>query len=307
MDESRLRAIGLSARTTEAGVEAELELASALVNPLTRSFLTRVAFSVVGDRLVAVEPPELLGIAPIDVSKLERAGDIEKQVHTAFHDHIFQIQKRSAELQTLGLAARVDPKKLSLTSEVMTPNGWQFLLASDKRGNFRVAAARRDGREQSVVPGPSFELSEFRDRASLVAYLSALFEPEAKDAARGAPPTLTPIPARAPALTPAATPAAGPARELRYAELARLFSGGAIVPPAANVELLVELKVNGAVYRFAAARVRGRTFRGLLAGAKGKVWAERFDLDEFPGVIPLVADLLGVPQDAVVVESDEES
>ena len=107
--------------------------------------------------------------------------------------------------------------------------------------------------------------------------------------------------------TPAATPAVTPAREVRYAELARLFSGGALIPPAANVELLVQLTVNGAVYRFAAARVRGRTFRGLLAGAKGKIWAERFDLDEFPGVVPLVADLLGVPQDAVVVESDEES
>lgn len=301
MDEQRLRAIGLSARATDAGVEAELELASALVNPLTRSFITRIVFSVVGDRLVAIDPAELVGIAPIDVSRLARAADIEKLVQTAFNDHIFQIQKRSAELQTLGLAAKVDPKKLSLTSEVMTPNGWQFLLASDKRGNFRVAAARREGREQSVVPGQAFELSEFRDRASLVAYLTALFEPE--NLGRSAPPVLTPTPLP---YTPAPPVLAAP-RELRYGELARLFSGGALVPPASGVELLVQMKVNGAVYRFAAARVKGRSFRGLLAGAAGKVWAERFDLDEFPGVVPLVADLLGVPQDAVVVESDEES
>ncbi len=59
------------------------------------------------------------------------------------------------------------------------------------------------------------------------------------------------------------------------------------------------LEVGGRPYRFAAARVAGRTFRGLLAGAQGKVWAERFELDDFPGVVPLVADLLKVPAQAV--------
>jgi hypothetical protein len=63
--------------------------------------------------------------------------------------------------------------------------------------------------------------------------------------------------------------------------------------------VLVHLRVNGAPYRFAAARVVGRTFRGLLASATGKVWADRFELDGFPGIVQLVADLLKVSPEAV--------
>ena len=47
----------------------------------------------------------------------------------------------------------------------------------------------------------------------------------------------------------------------------------------------MELEVDGERYRFAAARVAGRTFRGLLAGPTGKVWADRFELEDFPGVV----------------------
>jgi hypothetical protein len=43
-----------------------------------------------------------------------------------------------------------------------------------------------------------------------------------------------------------------------------------------------------------------------LAGAQGKLWAERFALDAFPGVVPLVAKLLGMPQDAVRMLDDGE-
>jgi hypothetical protein len=62
------------------------------------------------------------------------------------------------------------------------------------------------------------------------------------------------------------------------------------------------LEAGGQAYRFAAARVAGRTFRGLLAGASGKLWAERFDLDDnFPGPRQLLAGLLGLPEDQVKV------
>ena len=73
----------------------------------------------------------------------------------------------------------------------------------------------------------------------------------------------------------------------------------ALVPPRSSLEVLVQLTVNGEPYRFAAVRQAGRTFRGLLAGAKGKVWSERFELDDFPGVVRLVAGLLQVPPEAV--------
>jgi len=63
----------------------------------------------------------------------------------------------------------------------------------------------------------------------------------------------------------------------------------------------MELQVQGKTYRFAATRVAGRTFRGLLAGAQGKLWAERFELEDFPGVVRLVADLLKVSPRSVKV------
>ena len=71
-----------------------------------------------------------------------------------------------------------------------------------------------------------------------------------------------------------------------------------VTPPLAAVLRAERHQLNE---RFAAARVVGRTFRGLLAGGQGKVWAERFDLGEFPGVVPLVARLLRVPATAVKV------
>src|SRR5260370_26261732 len=46
-------------------------------------------------------------------------------------------------------------------------------------------------------------------------------------------------------------------------------------------------------------RSMGHTFRGMLAGAQGKVWAERFEMDEFPGVVELVASLFKVPKEQV--------
>ena len=64
-------------------------------------------------------------------------------------------------------------------------------------------------------------------------------------------------------------------------------------------DLDVSTALLGVRYRFAAARLAGRTFRGLLAGPQGKLWAERFELEDFPGVALLVADALGVSVDEV--------
>ena len=122
---------------------------------------------------------------------------------------------------------------------------------------------------------PTFDLSAFSDRAALAHYLTALMD-EA-----GAQPR--PLP------------------RVHYGELARAFGPAALVPPQSPLELLVELEVDGRRYRFAAARVMGRTFRGLLAGRRGKLWAERFELEDFPGVAALAARVLGVPPGVVKV------
>ena len=79
------------------------------------------------------------------------------------------------------------------------------------------------------------------------------------------------------------------------------FGAEGSLPPKSTFEVLAELKVVKDRYRFAAARVTGRTFRGLLAGPSGKVWADRFELDEFHGVAALVARVLDVPIEAIEV------
>jgi hypothetical protein len=77
--------------------------------------------------------------------------------------------------------------------------------------------------------------------------------------------------------------------------------GDAVLAPMSALELVADLQVGNERLRFAAARVQGRVFRGLLAGPSGKIWAERFELDDFPGVRALVAELLQVPLEDVEV------
>lgn len=277
MDTARLQALGLQVREDAAGTEAVLDLESSpLVNPVTRAFIPEVTFQVMGDRLIPIAPAAVVGLAPVLVGALSDVSDIEALLADAFNEHIFHVQRRSAELQVLGLTPRVDSQTLELSTEV-ADGDLAVTLVADRLGNFRVARVVRSGDELTNGGGHMLELSEFRERAALTGYLTALFgEPAARP---------QPVPA-----------AAG---LVRFADIVEKFGTEALVPPRSSLELLAQLQVEGRPYRFAAARVAGRTFRGLLAGPRGKVWAGRFELDEFPGIVRMVADLLKVPPQAV--------
>ncbi len=278
MNPSLLEDMGLRARDTGAGLEAELDLASVLVNPLTRRPVTKVVFTVMEDRLLVIDPPELVGTPPLSLARVERASDLEQSISAAFNEHILHVQRRSADLQALGLSPRVEPETLQLSAEVAS-GAFRCVIATDKRGNFRVARAFRGNQELNASGTQAFELSEFREHAALAGYLQALFaEPH-----------------------PQESPAAASEKPVTFGEIAVRFGGNALLPPKSSLEILVELSVEGARYRFAAARVTGRSFRGLLAGSAGKVWAERFELDQFPGVERLVSQLLNVAPEAVKV------
>jgi hypothetical protein len=259
-----------------------------LLNPLTRRQLKDVTFSVAGERLVPVQPPELVGLAPIAIPRLTSAADLEAQLHAAFNENVLQLTRRSGQLQAMGIASRVEPGTLQLTAE-LEGSGHEFLIALDKRGGFRVLKARRDGEEVDVSAGHTFDLNEFRERSGLIGYLVALFGSEVRE--DHAPPR-------------------GAAAELEdlisYAEIGRRFGPGALIPPHSPVDILMVLEARGQAYRFAAARVAGRTFRGLLAGAAGKLWAERFEMDDtFPGPRKLLATLLELPEEDVRVLGEE--
>jgi hypothetical protein len=70
--------------------------------------------------------------------------------------------------------------------------------------------------------------------------------------------------------------------------------------------VVVTLRARGTTYRFAATRVGDRTFRALLAGPTGKVWADQFQLEEFLGVSEVVAAALGIPASEVELLSSLE-
>lgn len=281
MSSDRLYQLGLFVRRSAAGVEADLPLESeTLLNPMTGMRIEQASFMVVGDRLMALDPPELVGLPPIALSDFDTAGQLRNWVVADFKRMIAELERRSAELRALAISPKIDPETLHLTAEIRD-GALRFEVSSDKRGNFRIARAERQGEDFNVSGTQTFELSDFPDQPSLIRHLASLVGlgmPE--DPARA---TAVPV--------------------LSLTEVAGIFGEAAIVPPKTALELLIEFRVRGQVYRFAAARVQGRTFRGLLAGPEGKVWAERFDLEQFPGIVPFAQHLLGVAEHEVEISS----
>jgi hypothetical protein len=279
MDTSKLEQLGLTLEEAPEGPLATLELGegSLLENPVTRQSISRVTFQVSGERLIPVAPPALVGMPAVPLHAVSTRSDIALSVTSSFDDYLFHIERRSAQLHSMGLHPNLDPETLELSAE-LEAGRLSLLLAADRLGQFRVARVRREGKEIAGLPAYRFELFDFRDQHSLASYLETLIE---ERLAHPHPPAL-------------ATPGL-----VHYEEISRAFGAQAVVPPRSALEVLVQLRVNGELYRFAAARVQGRTFRGLLAGAKGKVWAERFELDGFPGIVHLVADLFQVSPEAV--------
>jgi hypothetical protein len=278
MDTARLEQLGLRVEQRPDGVQATLELGerSALKNPVTHQPIPTITFQAVWDRLVPSDPPAVVGLTPVLLHSVASREDITTLMASAFEDYVFHMDRRSAQLQSMGLHPKLDPESLVLSTELET-GPLALTLVADRHGQFQVNRVQRDGRALTGLPPFRFELFEFRDQNSLASYLSAVIEER---------------------LARPATPM-GPAARVRYEEVAQLFGAEAMVPPRSTLEVLVHLRVHGAPYRFAAARVAGRTFRGLLASATGKVWADRFELDAFPGIVHLVADLLKVPSEAV--------
>jgi hypothetical protein len=279
MDIAQLEKLGLTVERGEGGARATLVLEPQVApeNPVTHQRLSQVTFQVSPDRLTPVAPPSVAGLPSLPWRSAADAGELALLVREIFEEHLFHIERRSAQLNAMGLHPLVDPETLELSAE-LSAGAYAFTLVADRQGFFRVGQVRRQGAVLESSTVHRFELSEFREREVLAGYLVALFD------------------------EPPARPAPAPLASrglVRFAELAEHFGPQAIVPPRSHVELLVQMTVNGESYRFAAARLVGRTFRGLLAGSRGKVWAERFDLDDFPGIVQLVAGLLKVPPEAV--------
>ena len=286
-DAKRLTELGLGVADAGAGLEAVLQLGTPLLNPLAQRPISTGVFALAEDRLIPLEPPELVGLPPLSLDGVRSRSELEEQLAGAFHTHLMTLQRRSSELRALGFSPEVDPETLELGARIEDPP-FRFLLAGDKRGQLRVVGAARNGEAAVAELGEPFELSEFPNRAGLLAHLRALYSP-AGDGAAVAP----------------SEPTAG--RPIDYRELLEHFGNTASVPAAAAIDVVVTLRVGETPYRFAATRIGDRTFRALLAGPAGKVWADQFELDTFPGVSAVVAAALGVPASEVeLLDSWEE-
>jgi hypothetical protein len=284
MNPARLQELGLVLQDRGAGPEAELTLEDApLLNPLTRRYIEKVQFTLLGERLLAIDPPELVGLPPINLLAVQDRRQLEQHITNAYDTHINLLQRRSSELQAMGVPAQVDPESLQLTATV-THAPYDFLLLADKQGQFRVARTFKGGQEMQGPSGQPFELSEFRERGALAGYLVALLGQGSATAA--VPGTDRPAPLE---------------EIVTFAEVAERFGAQARLPPRSALEVLVEMRVDRVRYRFASARLAGRSFRGLLAGPSGKLWAERFELDSFPGPAALLARTLDVPVESVEI------
>lgn len=281
MDRSFLEKLGLQITVSAGGVvEASLPLSGGAQNPLTRQAIEKVSFTVVGDRLLYVGPPEFVGAQPINLAFITGATRLEDLVLQTLDEHVYQLERRSNELSALGLNPKVDPATLQLTAELeRTP--LRFVITANRTGAFRVLRAFRDGAELTAAGPSAFELSEYRDRTALEDFLFAMFSDLGGEA-------------------PAPAPAPGPEVTVSFTDIALQFEG-AVLPMRSSLELLALVRVKGETLRFAAARVQGRLFRGLLAGPRGKVWADRFELGDFPSIKALVATVMKVDEAEVEV------
>lgn len=297
MDRAFLEQLGLEVTDADGVVEAELELRSGQAfNPLMRKAIERVNFTVMGDRLLYVGPPEFVGAQPINLAFLSPQGRLEDLVVQTLNEHLYQLERRSTELTALGISPKVDPATLQLTAELERAP-MRFVIGSSRTGQFRLMKAVHNNVELTNATHNVFELSEFFERRALEEFLFAFFSDIVEDPRQNEP---APEPA-----TIKHTPTMMMQREtleasLPFKELFHAF-GDTFIPPRSPLEVVADVRVKDQKLRFAAARVQGKTFRGLLAGPSGKIWADRFELDQFPGIRGFVSELMHVTLDEVEV------
>ena len=265
MEEERLAQLGLTVQEGADGPEVVLLLQRAVVNPLTRQPVPAVTLALAEALLIPVDPPELVGLPPLAVDTLTEAPELEARLLAGFDEHVAGLEAMAIRLEGLGLQPRVDPASLEVHAETQV-GGLRVVLGADKQGKLHVLEVHRAGALLRSEVGPPFALAQFPDATALHGHLLSLL----------------------------GEGVVAPRPGIGYGELAERFAPAARVPPTSTLELVSDFVVRGERYRFVAARVKGRTFRGLLVGPDGKKWADHFQLEDFPGVADVACRALGV-------------
>ena len=266
MEAERLAQLGLTVqedRSRPRGRRSRCERL-VLVNPLTRRPVPAGHPGARrGARLVPVDPPELVGLPPLAGGALYRGAPSSRPARWPASTSTSPAPGAApSTLEALGLQPCVASGLAARSTPRRSSAGSGSLLGADKQGKFRVLEVHRGGqllaRRASVplralrVPGRREVLASYLRRSST----TRLARPQTA----------------APALRTVAT-----------AELARLRRRGRC-PGTSALELVSELQRAAASATGSSPPACGAARSGAARRARGKEWAEHFQLEDFPGV-----------------------
>ena len=294
----KLRALGVSAKVgTQGYLEGELRLSPGKVNhPSTGASISAATFQVVGhDQLLFLSAP-LSGLAPVQFYDLDSGAALEQRILQLLHKRVAVLKELDPKLKALGLTTSLEVDQLCLKTSVKMVDQTYELLAGP--GGVRVVRVVPRKGEPLVVPDAMpvvVPLQGFTTLAELELYLEAI--PDLRLESGASPASGKPAPpARS---TAGVRMLAAPSGTLLLHTLSRFSEDGAYLTPDDVVTTVAaELEVDGKRYRFTASHDRDTMFHGRLVGPTGEKWKERFDAARFPGLVPFVRSILGVPVEA---------
>lgn len=287
----KLSALGIPVRLgpDRETLEGDLAFAGRVLHPGTGLSIPRARFVVVGhDQLRFADAP-LAALGPVGFYDHERMVQLEAAVAQALAQRVDTLQDVAARMRALRLEATIDPDRLAVRAVVKAPtHAFELIGAPDGVRVTRVAPV--GGKPFEVhAEFPPLDLKGFGSATDVELFLSSSVA-----RMQAAPPRPPPAPAAAAGGAVHATPA--PRNALTLAVLSQVFGEDAMLAPNAMVELVQEFEHGGTRYRFVATREMGTRFKGRLIGPSGDVWADRFELGNFPGTAKVVALALGAAE-----------
>jgi hypothetical protein len=298
----KLSAMGVPVRLAadRETLEGELAFSGRVVHPASGQSIPRARFLVEGHDHLRFPDPPLSTLGPVNFYEHERVVGLEQAVAVALARQGAALQDVAARMRALRLEAGIEQERLAVRAVVKTAtHAFEILGTPEGVRVSRVAPV--GGRPFEVAADfPALTLAEYASPTDLEIYLVNAVPRMAAPAAAGAPA------AARPAQPGELEPMPPPRNALTLASLVQAFGTGSIVAPNAAVELVQEYEWAHTRYRFVATREMGTRFRGRLIGPGGDVWADRFDLESFPGTAKVVALALGVPEQGPAAPAEGE-
>ncbi|HSN13223.1 MAG TPA: hypothetical protein VLT61_01235 [Anaeromyxobacteraceae bacterium] len=300
----KLTALGIQVRLGADRESLEGELAfTRVAHPATGQPIPRARFAVSGhDHLRFVDPP-LASLGPVNFYNHEKLATLEQAVAAALQQRAAALQDVALKMRLAHLDAQVDADRVAVRAVLKTAtHAFEIIGAPD---GIRVTRVAPVGGAPYEVAGdfPPLVLSQFPTPTDLEVYLVGNVNQMRPAAAVAAarPLRAGPPPAGGQAGL-VATPA--PRTALTLAAVAQVFGADSILAPNAMIELIQEFEYAGTRYRFVATREMGTRFKGRVIGPNGDVWADKFELANFPGTRKVVAAALGANVHAPVSTVD---